>query len=95
MVLDKDFFDRVKPTYKHKMAMIKWKASQWMQYIGYEYNREGHSITLRFKSSNYGISFEITERLFTHINEEEMEYHISFSEAYNYFKKVKYEECEM
>ena len=61
-----------------------------MQFREYEWDEESDYVTLRFKTSSYGIGFEITMKAFTVIYGEP---YFPYEETYEYFKQVKYNEC--
>ena len=82
--------ERFKTDFKFKMSMITWKAAQWMQYRGYDYNKYSDTVTLLFRSSSYGISFKVEMKAFSNIYGEPS---FPYEETYNYFKSVKYNEC--
>ena len=83
-----DYFENAKPTFLTKLSLLKWEAAQWVQYVGF-YIDEYDNLFLQFKSSTYGISFEVKQKAFSSIYGEP---YIEFSDAYQYFKKVKYGE---
>lgn len=81
--------NRAKSEFIEKLSLINWeKAGQWMQYTDYKYIEEYKTVELYFKSSNGGIDFTIKVRCFP---SEGCKPLIEFSEAYNFFKKLKYQ----
>lgn len=73
-------------TYLQKMSLISWEAGQWMQYIGCSYDKKFNILTLSFKSSSYGIGFDIGIQ--TPISDEHPD--VDYIEAYEHFKSLKY-----
>jgi len=78
-------------TFLGKISMISWKAAQWTQYTGYEFNKSTDRITLKFRTSSYGISFEITMKAFSSLYGEPI---IIYDEAYKFFKSLKYNKAD-
>lgn len=79
-------------SYIHRMSLIKWEAGQWMQYVGYSYDNIYDIVTLKFKSSTYGIGFSLKDKAFSGLYGEPV---INYTEAYNYFKDIKYNKLEV
>lgn len=82
--------DRFKNEYMYKMSFIVWEAAQWMQFREYEWDELSDTVTLKFRSSSYGIGFNITMKAFTSMYGEP---YFPYEETYDYFKQVKYNEC--
>jgi len=77
-------------TFLSKLNLIKWEAAQWMQYRGCYYDEAYSHMVFKFKSSTYGIGFEVSVRIFPEIKGGVPEF--LFHEVYDHFKKIKYEE---
>lgn len=80
--------------YLAKMRFIIWEASQWMQYREYTFDEKRNQITLFFKSSSYGIGFDITIQ--TNLTDEDLQDNapfLNFMDTYEFFKNIKYNEC--
>jgi len=82
--------ERFKSEYMSKMNFIVWEAAQWVQFRGYEWDELSDTVTLEFRSSSYGIGFNITSKAFTILYGEP---YYPYEETYDYFKQVKYNEC--
>ena len=80
-----------RPQFIRKMALIKWEAGQWIQYIGFKFDEKNDTIILTFKSSTYGITFEIEKKAFSSLYGEP---HIPYTETYQFFRGVKYSQVE-
>jgi hypothetical protein len=84
--------ERAKPIFLQKINLIKYDASRWMQYNSYDYNKELDQVTLFFKTSSYGISFEITIKVFSNIYKpQDLIDLYRFNDIYDYFRKLKYD----
>ena len=82
--------DRFKNEYIYKMNFIVWEASQWMQYTNYTWDEASDVITLWFKTSSYGIGFNITTKAFSSLYGKPF---LKYDDTYEYFKNIKYNEC--
>jgi hypothetical protein len=84
-----DYLEHAKPTFLNRLNLIRWEAAQWIQYVGFEYDKKHDRVFLEFKSSNYGIGFKVEVRTFS-IDDEEP--YIEYDEAYQFFRNIKYTE---
>ena len=71
--------------------MITWDACQWLQYIGFEWNKSNDTISFKFKTSSYGIGFDVEVKAFSDMYGEP---DINYREAYSFFREIKYSEYE-
>jgi hypothetical protein len=83
------YMNAVTPEFLSKMRLIDWKAGQWMQFTGYDVDNY-HHLTFHFKSSTYGIGFDVSIKLF--YQDQDEAYLIPFNKVYEYFRDVKYKE---
>jgi hypothetical protein len=86
-----DIFEQTKPMFLRKLNLIRWEAAQWMQYSGYDYDEKHDTLTLHFKTSSYGIMFDVETKAFSSLYGEPF---IPFNEAYEFFRSTKYNEAE-
>ena len=79
------------PAFQRMMSFIDWEEAQWMQYVGFEYDESHDEIRLMFKTSRYGLKFDLTMKAFkTLYFGEDGIVHLEFNEDYNFFKTLKY-----
>lgn len=84
------FLDRAKRTFLSRLDLIDPHAAKWLQYREAKIDLEKDTATLYFKTSSYGISFEVDVRLFTATNDGGVKALNNFSEVYEYFRSAKY-----
>ena len=83
------FLDRATMPFEAKLKLLVPEAGRWLQYVNYEYKEELDVIVLTFKTSSYGISFELSIPVYSAL------YGVPplFAErqtVYNYFRNLKY-----
>ena len=88
---DNAYLRAVTPAFLAKLDLIKYKAARWLQYRGFEYNKDTDRITFKFKTSSYGISFELETKAFSQNEDHVFKSLHDFYKVYNYFKELKYE----
>ena len=81
-----NYLEMAGPMFLHRMRLIKWEAAQWMQYVGFEWDKKTDNIVLKFKSSSYGIMFHVEISAFSPLYGDP---YIEFNEAYQFFKDLK------
>lgn len=82
--------ERAKATFLHKLSLLKYDAGKWLQYRSFKYDEKTDYVTLFFKTSSYGISFEIEVKAFTTHKDDLRDLH-QFNEVYEYFRTLKYD----
>tara|TARA_R110000868_G_scaffold227395_3_gene480389 strand:+ start:1823 stop:2092 length:270 start_codon:yes stop_codon:yes gene_type:complete len=83
--------EMVKPMFIKKMGLLKWEAGQWIQYQGYDFDADKDMVTFRFKSSSYGISFDLETKAFSSLHGKP---DFNYSSTYRFFRNIKHNELK-
>lgn len=86
----KDYLDVFRGGFIQKMSLLTWEAAQWLQYVGYEFNKDKDLLRFKFKTSTYGIQFHLEQKAFSNLYGEPA--HIPFNKTYEFFRTLKYAE---
>ena len=94
--LRNEYLNMAKGTFLFKLGLINYKAAKWLQYNGFELDEKLDRIKFKFKTSTYGISFEVEVRAYldsTHYDNVYKDLH-DFDYVYKYFRDLKYDNLE-
>jgi len=94
--LRNEYLNMARGMFLLKLGLINYRAARWLQYNGFELDEKLDRIIFKFKTSTYGISFEVEVRAYrdsTHYDNVYKDLH-DFDYVYKYFRDLKYDNLE-